>query len=260
VIVAKRKTIVRPARRMSRAISFGVFCRSAPSTSLIIRSRKVEPGSDVISTTIRSERTFVPPVTAERSPPASRITGADSPVIAVVDRRDPFDHGPVARDQLVHLDDDEVALAERGGGDALFAPFGADEPPRDGVRLRPAERIGLGFSAPLGDRLGEVREEDRRPEPEDDLELEGEGPARPDPEEGERREDRAGLDDEHDGVPRHVARVELAEGVGRGPREEGAVEQLDLGGFGHRFGLRTPGPRPSGGARRPGRGRGRERR
>ena len=36
----------------------------------------------MISTTIRSERTLVPPVTAERSPPASRMTGADSPVIA----------------------------------------------------------------------------------------------------------------------------------------------------------------------------------
>ena len=85
----------------------------------------------------------------------------------LVDRRDPLYDGPVARDQLVHLDDDEIALAERGGGDALFAPFGADEPPRDGVRLRPAEGVGLGLSAPLGDRLGEVREEDRRPQPED---------------------------------------------------------------------------------------------
>ena len=33
-------------------------------------------------TLIQSERTRVPPVTAERSPPLSRITGADSPVIA----------------------------------------------------------------------------------------------------------------------------------------------------------------------------------
>ena len=33
-------------------------------------------------TLISSESTVVPPVTAERSPPASRITGADSPVIA----------------------------------------------------------------------------------------------------------------------------------------------------------------------------------
>ena len=43
---------------------------------------KVWPRSAVIRTTIRSESTFVPPVTAERSPPDSRMTGADSPVIA----------------------------------------------------------------------------------------------------------------------------------------------------------------------------------
>ena len=34
-------------------------------------------------TLIRSERTFVPPVTELLSPPASRITGALSPVIAL---------------------------------------------------------------------------------------------------------------------------------------------------------------------------------
>ena len=49
---------------------------------VIMRSRKVWPRSAVIRTTMRSDRTFVPPVTAERSPPDSRITGADSPVIA----------------------------------------------------------------------------------------------------------------------------------------------------------------------------------
>ena len=74
--------IVMPASRMLSAISFGVFCRSAPSTSAIMRSRKVEPGSAVIRTLIQSEITCVPPVTAERSPPLSRITGADSPVMA----------------------------------------------------------------------------------------------------------------------------------------------------------------------------------
>ena len=36
----------------------------------------------VIRTLIQSEITCVPPVTADRSPPLSRITGADSPVIA----------------------------------------------------------------------------------------------------------------------------------------------------------------------------------
>ena len=67
---------------MFSAISFGVFCRLAPSTRAIIRSMKVSPGLEVICTTIRSDSTLVPPVTADRSPPDSRITGADSPVIA----------------------------------------------------------------------------------------------------------------------------------------------------------------------------------
>ena len=65
-----------------RAISFGVFCRADPSTRAIMRSRNVCPGAAVMRTTIRSDSTFVPPVTALRSPPDSRMTGADSPVIA----------------------------------------------------------------------------------------------------------------------------------------------------------------------------------
>src|SRR6516162_4854183 len=71
-----------PASRMLSAISLGVFCRTAPSTSAIMRSRKVEPCAAVIRTRSQSDVTRVPPVTAERSPPLSRITGADSPVIA----------------------------------------------------------------------------------------------------------------------------------------------------------------------------------
>src|SRR5579862_373419 len=82
VTTASRKMMVSPASKILSAISLGVFWRSAPSTSLIMRSRKVSPGLDVISTMISSESTRVPPVTAERSPPHSRITGADSPVIA----------------------------------------------------------------------------------------------------------------------------------------------------------------------------------
>ena len=67
---------------MFSATSLGVFCRLAPSTRAIIRSMKLSPGFWVILTTMRSESTVVPPVTAERSPPDSRITGADSPVMA----------------------------------------------------------------------------------------------------------------------------------------------------------------------------------
>ena len=82
VTTANMKIMVKLASRMLSAISFGVFWRDAPSTRAIMRSIKVSPGRAVIRTTIRSERTRVPPVTEERSPPASRITGADSPVIA----------------------------------------------------------------------------------------------------------------------------------------------------------------------------------
>ena len=82
VTTDSRKMIVRPASRIVSAISFGVFCRSAPSTRAIMRSRNVSPGFDVIRTTISSDSTRVPPVTAERSPPLSRMTGADSPVMA----------------------------------------------------------------------------------------------------------------------------------------------------------------------------------
>ena len=82
VTTTARKTIVRPASRIESAISFGVLRRSAPSTSAIMRSRNDWPGSWVISTTMWSESTRVPPVTALRSPPDSRMTGADSPVMA----------------------------------------------------------------------------------------------------------------------------------------------------------------------------------
>ena len=67
---------------MLRAISFGVFWLLAPSTRAIMRSRKLSPGFELIRTTISSDRTRVPPVTEDRSPPDSRITGADSPVMA----------------------------------------------------------------------------------------------------------------------------------------------------------------------------------
>ena len=83
VTTAIRKMIVRPASRMSNAISLGVLRRDAPSTRPIMRSRKVLPGSAVMRTTNQSLTTCVPPVTALRSPPASRITGALSPVTAL---------------------------------------------------------------------------------------------------------------------------------------------------------------------------------
>ena len=48
-----------------------------------MRSRKPSPSRLVTRTTSQSDSTRVPPVTAEKSPPASRSTGADSPVTAL---------------------------------------------------------------------------------------------------------------------------------------------------------------------------------
>ena len=75
-------TIDRLASRMFSAISLGVRWRLAPSTSAIMRSTNVSPGFEVMRTTMRSDSTRVPPVTALRSPPDSRMTGALSPVMA----------------------------------------------------------------------------------------------------------------------------------------------------------------------------------
>ena len=82
-MVTIMKTNVKPAKRIVRAISLGVFCLEAPSTKAIILSKKLSPGSVVTFTFMKSDSTFVPPVTLLLSPPASLITGALSPVMAL---------------------------------------------------------------------------------------------------------------------------------------------------------------------------------
>ena len=83
-----------------------------------MRSKNVWPRSAVIRTTMRSESTLVPPVTAERSPPDSRITGRRlAGDRRLVDRGDAFDDLAVGGDEVAGLTDDEVALCEVDGGD-----------------------------------------------------------------------------------------------------------------------------------------------
>jgi len=77
------KMSVKAASKIVNAISLGVFWRLAPSTKAIILSKKLSPGCVVTTTFILSLNTFVPPVTEDLSPPASRITGALSPVMAL---------------------------------------------------------------------------------------------------------------------------------------------------------------------------------
>ena len=108
----------------------------------------------------------MPPVTALRSPPDSRITGADSPVIA--------DSSTVAMPSITVPspgitspadDDHDVALRELGG-----RPVAAVRHRRDRLLAHRAQRVGLGAAAALGERLGHVREDDRQPQPDRDRE------------------------------------------------------------------------------------------
>ena len=203
---------------MLSAISLGVFCRSAPSTSAIMRSRKEEPCAEVIRTTIQSEMTVVPPVTAERSPPASRITGADSPVMAAsfteatpsMTSPSPGIMSPASTsttspgrswDASTALPDLAVVARHQ---DAL------------GARLLSGAAQGVGLRPPaaLGDGLGEVGEQHGEPQPGGDLAGEQRRlTCRQITDEQHRHQRRDGGRDEDHRVPHQGARIELAEGI-----------------------------------------------
>ena len=161
--------IVSAASRIVSAISLGVFCRCAPSTSAIMRSTKDSPGAAVICTTIRSDSTVVPPVTELRSPPDSRITGADSPVMA--------DSSTVAMPSTMSPSPGITCPASTttrsptfsvGAGDLLLGLPSGTQPAGHGLGAGPAQAVGLGLAAALGDGLGEVGEQDGEPQPDRD--------------------------------------------------------------------------------------------
>jgi len=86
-----------------------------------------------------------------------------------------------------------------------------------------AQRIRLGLTAALRHRLSKVRKQHREPQPQGDLQVEAEcilvrGEIA---EEIDCRDDAANLDDEHDGLPHHLARIELGERI-----DEGAANDL----------------------------------
>ena len=152
----------------------------------------------------------------------------------LVDRGDALDHGPVAGDHLAGLDDDDVAaLASSVAGDrAAVAQAG------DGLGAHRAQGVGLGLAAALGERLGEVAEDHRQPQPERDDAGE---PGRP------RRRRRAArrrtawirkptvvnsgadLDHEHHRVVDHRPRIELDAGCRRSPCARVAALKTDCG-------------------------------
>ena len=84
----------------------------------IIRSMKASPGFTLTRTTSQSDSTRVPPVTAEKSPPAFAHDGRGlAGDRALIDRCDAFDDLAVGRDHMSpSLDQEEIALAQLGCG------------------------------------------------------------------------------------------------------------------------------------------------
>src|SRR6184192_948086 len=203
--------IVSTASRMVSAISYAVFCLKKTNTNAIIRSTKDSPGLVVIFTTTRSESTVVPPVTADRSPPDSRMTGADSPVMADSSTVDALDDVAVARDHLPGFDHHEIADPQVDAGYLLLVAV-LGQAPRDGLLLRPAQGFRLCLAAAFGDGLGEVREQHGEPEP--DRDQDGEDGRIGDREDGGQQ--RADPHHEHHRVAQLVLRAQLAQRVRQG--------------------------------------------
>ena len=86
---------------------------------------------------------------------------------------------------------------------------------RGRVGAHAAQRVGLGLAATLGHRLGEVREQDREPQPERERDEEAEllAAARRGADRVDGGDDAADLDHEHDRVAVERARVELDERI-----------------------------------------------
>ena len=199
-----------------------------------MRSRNASPGLATTRTISQSDRTSVPPVTELRSPPASRITGALSPVMALsFTEATPSMISPSAgmmspastrttsslrSDVAAHHGDRGSAL---GGGQALGLDLSA----------RLAEGVGLRLAASLGHGLGEVREEHGEPQPDRDPEDEAGrrlalAHERLQPE--QRGQDGAHVHHEHDGIADLAPGRELAERVDHRRPHDRAIEQRAL--------------------------------
>ena len=178
VATASRKTRVRPESRIESAISFGVRCRFAPSTSAIMRSRNVSPGSALIRMTSSSLTSCVPPVTRAADVGARLLEdgGGLARDGRLVDVRHALDDVAVAGNDLAGPDHDDVAATQSRRTDLLEAAV------RDGGGRVVSERVRrrrrrLCPPASLGDRFGVGGEQDREPQPQRDLELEADLPA-----------------------------------------------------------------------------------
>ena len=111
----------------------------------------------------------MPPVTADRSPPASRITGADSPVIADSSTlATPSAISPSPRDHLASLNANDVAGAQAAGVDGLC--LSTRQTRAAVVSASPSASVAAcALPRPSAIASAKVGEQDGEPEPEGNL-------------------------------------------------------------------------------------------
>ena len=191
-------------------------------------------------TTIRSDSTRVPPVTAERSPPASRMTGADSPVIA--------DSSMLAIPSTTSpsLGITSPATTTTSSPRSSWVPGTSSSEPSGRRRfaivservLRSVSACALPRpSATASAKFANSTVNQRNPATSAANTFWFDARRSEVGEEQDRREHAADLDDEHHRVLQQVTRVELDEAVDRRAAQDRAVQQRRAGPDAVRLGL-----------------------
>jgi hypothetical protein len=143
----------------------------------------------------------------------------------LVDHRRPLRDLAVAGNDLAggYFDDVTAAqLRRRDGFEHAVVPALGRR-----VGFRAPEKVRLRLAPALGNRLGEIGEEYREPKPQRDCKIESglRAMLREITEEEIRRDGCADFDDEHHGVARHPARVELLQRIDDRSRNNCALEE-----------------------------------
>ena len=206
------------------AISLGVFCRLALSTRAIMRSSSDWPDSTVTSTTMLSVSSLVPALTPLLSVPASRSTGADSPVTAdSLMLAAPSTISPSAGISSPASTRTRSPRRSARGGYLLFAV--PREAPGHQLLAGGAQALGLGPTPRLRQRLGGVGKEHGKQQDEGDGEVETPGAAGGDIGAGQPQgHQRADADHKHHRVVRQPARIEPPHRLARQTGEGGGVQ------------------------------------
>ena len=150
---------------------------------------------------------------------------------AFVDRGDALDHLAVGGDRVVHLDEHQIAAAQRTRFHHLIVTRAlAEQPLGVHVPAHRAQRGRLCLAAPFGHGFGEVREQHREPQPRRDRQHESGSPASVTApgqrcNADQRRQHAADVNDEHDGIADLHARIELRERAADRANDDRAIEE-----------------------------------